>query len=189
MSLERNRIVLAKIESSYGTDPTPTGAANSILVKNLNRVIYEGNRVSRDVVYTYMGNDEEVNTGPFVTVTFDVEFAGGSAAGTAPQFGVLLRACGLAEVVSASTSVTYNPISSSHESATLYFNYDGENQVIVGARGTMRLGCQRGAIPMPPVAEPPVLLPPLGPKPRYCAIFVTPVPMKFASMFVPSVFM
>jgi hypothetical protein len=146
--LTRNKIILAKIETTYGTDPTPTGIANAIMGKNFTRNIYEGNRVSRDIVYTYMGNDEEINTGPFVTVTFDVEFAGCSAAGVAPQFDALLRACGLGATIVATTSVTYNPVSTAHESVSLYFNYDGENQVIVGARGTMQLSMQRGGLPM-----------------------------------------
>jgi hypothetical protein len=32
--LTRKRLIVAKIESTYGTDPTPTGA-NAILVRNL----------------------------------------------------------------------------------------------------------------------------------------------------------
>jgi len=147
MAFARNQIILAKIETVYGTDPTPTEGANAILTKNLSRTIYDGNRISRDLDYAYMGNDHSINTAPFVTVTFDVELAGSAAAGTVPQFGELLRACGLDETVTASTSVVYAPISGSFESVTIYYNYDGEMQKVVGARGTAVINMSRGQIP------------------------------------------
>ena len=144
----RNQIVLAKIESTYGTDPTPVEGSNAILTKNLQRTIYDGNRVQRDLNLPYMGNDFSINTAPFVTVTFDVELAGSGDAGVAPQFGELLRACGLDETVVAETSVTYAPVSQSFESVTLYYNFDGEMQKVIGARGTATLNMSRGQIPM-----------------------------------------
>src|SRR5690606_9648921 len=147
MAFARNQIILAKIESVYGTDPTPTAGANAILTKNLARTIYDGNRIQRDLDYAYMGNDHSINTAPFVTVTFDVELAGSAAAGTVPQFGELLRACGLDETVTASTSVVYAPVSTSFESVTIYYNYDGEMQKVVGARGTAIINMSRGQIP------------------------------------------
>lgn len=144
----RNQIILAKIETVYGTDPTPTEGANAILTKGLTRTIYDGNRIQRDLNYPYMGNDHSINTAPFVTVTFDVELAGSAAAGTAPQFGELLRACGLDETIVDETSVTYAPISTAFESITLYYNYDGEMQKVVGARGTAVVSMSRGQIPV-----------------------------------------
>ncbi len=144
----RNQIILAKIEGTYGTDPTPVEGTNAILTKNLQRTIYDGNRVQRDLNYPYMGNDASINTAPFVTVTFDVELAGSGTAGTAPQFGPLLRACGLDETIVESTSVTYAPVSAAFESVTLYYNYDGEMQKVIGARGTATLNMSRGQIPM-----------------------------------------
>lgn len=146
--LARNQIVLAKIEATYGTDPIPTEGANAILTKNLKRNIYDGNRIQRDLNLPYMGNDHSINTAPFVTVTFDVELAGSGAAGTAPQFGPLLRACGLDETIVAVTSVTYAPVSAAFESVTLYYNYDGEMQKVIGARGTATINMAKGQIPM-----------------------------------------
>jgi uncharacterized protein YejL (UPF0352 family) len=146
--LSRNQIVLAKIETTYGTDPTPTEGANAILTKNLARVMYAGNRVSRDLNYPYMGNDHSINTAPYVTVTFDVELSGSGAAGTAPQLDCLLRACGCAVTIVEDASVTYTPVSKAFESVTLYYNYDGEMQKVVGARGTAVLNMSKGGLPM-----------------------------------------
>lgn len=146
--LARNQIILAKIESTYGTDPVPTEGANAILTKNLQRVPYAGNRVSRDLNLPYMANDHSINTAPYITVTFDVELAGSGAAGTAPQLDSLLRACAMSATVVATTSVTYAPVSQDFESVTLYYNYDGEMQKIIGARGTAVLNMSKGGLPM-----------------------------------------
>lgn len=146
--LVRNQILLAKIESTYGTDPTPVEGSNAIVIKNLQRTIYDGNRIQRDLVKPYMGNDHSINTAPFITVTFDVELAGASAAGVAPQYGELLRACALDETIVADTSVTYAPISTAMESLTLYYNYDGEMQKVIGAMGSYRISLTRGQNPM-----------------------------------------
>ena len=145
---ERNKIILAKIEGTYGTDPTPVQATNAILTKGLTRRPYGGEQISRDLDRQRFGNDHQIVVGAQVEVSFQVELAGSSAAGTAPQFGPLLRACGFGETIVAVTSVTYAHVSSSFESVTFYFNYDGERQVIVGARGNVSINLSRGQFPM-----------------------------------------
>lgn len=145
---ERNKMILAKEETTYGTDPTATAAANSILTKNLARRIYGGNQVGRDLDRPVMGNDHLMNTGPIGEITFDVELAGAAAAGVTPQYGALLKACGFSETISAATSVTFAHISSGFDSVTLNFNYDGEEQIFVGCRGNVSLSMTRENIPM-----------------------------------------
>ena len=58
--LNRKRVILAKIEVSYGTDPTPTGLANAILVRNINIIPQENEQAQRDLVRTYLGNSEAI---------------------------------------------------------------------------------------------------------------------------------
>lgn len=144
---ESKRLITAKIESTYGTDSGPTGA-EALIVKNLNRTIYDGPRVSRDIIRPFMGNDHSINAGPFVTLNFDVELAGASAAGVAPAFGPLLRACGMSETTVLSTSVTYAFVSDNFESVTIHYNYDGEVQKVAGARGTFTINMNRQQIPV-----------------------------------------
>lgn len=146
--LERNKMIFSKVESTYGTDPVPVEGSDAILTKGVTREIYGGNKVSRDLDYPYMGSDEEINTAPMVTISFDVELAGSSGAGVASQLSSLLRACGLSETIVASTSVTYAPVSTGHESATMYYFLDGERQVITGARGTFTMNMSRGGLPL-----------------------------------------
>lgn len=148
--LFKNKVLLAKAETTYGTDPTPDGS-NAIVTKNLSISPYEGNRVGREIDRATLGNDLEFNTGPYVTVTFDAELAGAGAAGTAPGYGVLLRASGLEEIITAApdpaAKVVYQPVSSQFESCTLYFQQSGQLHKVTGARGTVKFSLQKGAMP------------------------------------------
>jgi|TARA_B100000035_G_scaffold27621_1_gene21471 hypothetical protein len=141
------RLLLAKIESSYGTDPTPTGSANAILVRSLEITPFQSDVVERELVRGYMGNYETLHASQRVEVTFEVEMAGSGAAGTAPAYGPLLKACGNSQTIVSSTSVTYAPVSSSFDSATLYFFQDGVQQKVTGARGSFSISAEVGAIP------------------------------------------
>ena len=146
MLLFRKKYILAKIESTYGTDPTPAGA-NAILTKNLQINPQQGNRVGRDLDRPSIGNEAEIATSRYTTISFAVEIAGAGAAGDAPGFGPLLRACGFAETLVASTSATYAPVSSSFESVTIYYYHDNELHKLTGARGSVSFNLSKDAIP------------------------------------------
>jgi hypothetical protein len=106
--LTRKRTVLAKIESVYGTDPTPTGSANAMLVTNLNFNPVQASQVSRDLIRPYLGNSESLLAEKYVQVSFEVEMAGAGAAGSIPAYDCLLRACAMTKAVNtaAITSLT-----------------------------------------------------------------------------------
>lgn len=146
--LSRKRLILAKTESTYGTDPTPTGSANAILVRNLEITPLQADTVTRDLIRPYLGNSDQLLAQTRVEVTFEVELAGSGAAGTAPAYGAVLKACGLSETVVATTSVTYAPVSSSFSSVTLYFHNDGIRHKVTGCRGTFELSAEVGQIPV-----------------------------------------
>ena len=145
--LARKTVILAKIETTYGTDPVPTGGANAIEVRNPQVTPMAGNTVERDVVRSYMGNFESIPANVNVACQFECYLAGAGAAGSVPGFGPLLRACGLAEVVTASTKVEYQPISSAFESVTIYFNQDGLLHKLTGARGTFQINLDAQGLP------------------------------------------
>lgn len=100
--LFRKKMILAKLESSYATDPTPTASANAILTKDLQINTFQGSTVDLNYDKIYLGGDKQIYTGPHTTISFNVDLAGAGAAGTAPAYGTLLRACGMEEVVNAS---------------------------------------------------------------------------------------
>lgn len=146
--LNRKRTILSKIETVYGTDPIPTGAANAILVKNINVTPLSSNLVSRDLIRPYMGNFENLVAAAYGKLDFEVELAGSGTTGTVPAYGQLLRACGMSETVSAGVSVTYAPISAALESVTNYFNIDGTLHKMLGSRGTFSVALSNLGIPM-----------------------------------------
>ncbi|MGO7686617.1 phage tail tube protein [Rhizobium ruizarguesonis] len=143
----RNRALLVKPETVYGTDAVPTGAANAIQATNVNFTPSVGEEVSRDLVLPYMGHQGVILTTTYATISFDVEIAGSGTAGTAPPTGPLLRAAAMSEVVTAATDVQYKPISAAQESASIYFNVDGVNHILLGARGTVTFGFTPKQIP------------------------------------------
>lgn len=143
----RNAAVLAKIETAYGTDSVPVGASNSMLVSEVTITPLEASSVDRDLIRPYFGASEQLVGTYFARVSMRVEAAGSGTAGTAPAFGPLLRMCGLAETVTASTRVDYLPVSSGFESGTIYIGDDGVQHILRGARGTFDLDLSLGARP------------------------------------------
>lgn len=133
------KAVLAKIESSYGEDPTPTGAANAVLLKNVEVNPLQGERLPRELLRVGYGNLAGLLVGRHVSLTARVDLAGSGTAGTAPAFGPLLRACGLAQTIDTGVSVTYTPVNTGFESNSIYINHEGTRHILTGARGNARL--------------------------------------------------
>jgi len=134
--LVNRSVIAAAIESSYNTDATPTAADNAIRAQNVTPTLAEASRmVEQPVVRPSLATKAHLYAGSLMALEFDVATKGSGTAGEAPEYGVLLKACGLAETVVADTSVAYAPASDNHESATLYFWQDGIVYKMTGARG------------------------------------------------------
>lgn len=144
--LTRKRLLLAKSEDTYGTSAAPTGS-EAILVTNLEVEPLQMELKEREVITGVLGQRKAVVGQRLASVKFNVELAGSGAAGTAPRWSPIMKACGFSETISASTSVTYAPVSASFSSCTLDFYNDGLRQLIVGARGTWSLEMSAGEIP------------------------------------------
>lgn len=143
----KSKIILFEIESAYGTDPTPTGAANAMLMTGVEFTPMEGDDVSRDLERPYLGAQEMIPTGLRARLKGKVELVPSGDAGVAPAWGPMLRACGMAETIVADTSVAYNPISDAMESGTLHFWIGGTRHILTGCRGTCVLRAAAQAIP------------------------------------------
>lgn len=137
--LSRRRALLIKTEVTEGTDPTPTGAANAVLAGNVRVTPLIAGNAERVAAFPTFGSIPTLPYNCNVQVEFDTEIAGSGAAGTAPAYGPLLIACGMAETVTASTRVEYAPISSSQGSVTIYANESGTLHKLTGARGTFSI--------------------------------------------------
>lgn len=148
MPLKWNRkVLLAKIETTYGTDAAPTGGANAVLAQNVQLQPMQGQDVSRELELTTLGAQPTVPVEVHATLAFEVELAASGTAGTAPAWGPLLRACAVAETIAAGVSVTYNPVSLAHESATIHFWVEDTRYALVGARGTAVIRVEAQKVP------------------------------------------
>lgn len=146
--LFRRKVILAKTEVTYGTDPTPTGASNAILTSNLSITPIQANMLDRNLDRVELGNDISIHDGVHVACSFDVELAGSGAAGTAPGWSPLIQACGFDETITASTSVAYQPVSTGFSSVTIYYNIDGQQHKMTGCRGSVSFNISTGGLPM-----------------------------------------
>lgn len=147
MAFWRNRLALVKAESTYGTSAAPA-ATDALLFTELDVEPLALELVERETIQAYMGQRASIVGQRSVPVKATVEMAGSGTAGTAPRYGPMLKACGLAEAVVASTSVTYAPVSTSFSSYTMDWYVDnGSRQAITGIRGTAELSMAVGEIP------------------------------------------
>jgi hypothetical protein len=155
--LSRKRVILAKTESTYGTDSSPVGTGvtpNAILIRNLDVTPLDAEIVSRDLVRPYFGNYDQIIAAQKVQVSFEVELQSSGTAGSAPAYAPLLLACGMSETIVASTSATYRPVSSTFSSVTIYFqpqdNTAGSSPLhkILGARGNVEFMLNAKSLPV-----------------------------------------
>lgn len=145
--LYRRALLLAKRETTYGTDAVPTAAANAVLARNLefNPLVTE--QVDREFIRPYFGHAGQIVAASRADANFELELAGSGAAGTAPKFADLLKIAGLAETVAAGVSVTYSPVTTGIDSATLYYYLDGLIHKCVGARSNLEINLVSKQIP------------------------------------------
>jgi len=146
--LTRRKLLLAKIESTYGTDPTPAASTDAVMVEDLTWSNEGLKMIERPAVRPSIGALQQVYGGRLVTLAFNVEVKGSGTAGTAPEVGQLLRACGLAETIVAVTSVTYAPASTALESVTCWIYEDGKQIKVTGCRGNVSFTLEAGGKPM-----------------------------------------
>ncbi|HKQ24090.1 MAG TPA: hypothetical protein VJT81_06575 [Burkholderiales bacterium] len=142
--LKQLTVILAKVESTYNVDPTPTGAADAILIENPSWSLDSARRFERQPVKASLAPLKSLYGGSLMTISFDVEVKGSGAAGTPPELGVLLRGCGFAETIIGGTSVEYKPASSALKSITIYYFEDGIRRVVTGARGNCNFNGEVG---------------------------------------------
>ncbi len=143
---KRKALILAKIETVYGTDATPLGA-NAINVSDLKVEPAKGSKKMRNLITPDMSTQSGIITQKHQAVSFTMELKGAGAAGTVPECGPLLRSCMMAETITPGSKVEYEPASGSFESCTIYVNMDGILHKIAGCRGTWTINAPAGEYP------------------------------------------
>lgn len=132
----------AHIESEEGTAETLAGADALLIMNPVWTPAPEMHE--RPLVGSSLSPHAQKPGARSARMEFDVELKGSGTAGTAPEFGLLLKASGFGETVVESTSVTYAPASSSISSLTLAFYMDGIIKKMWGARGDVSLKLEDG---------------------------------------------
>ena len=145
----RNTVITAKVETTYGTDAGPTGAANALLVTDMTITPLDAQNIDRNLIRGYFGGSEQLVGPASVKVNFSVELAGAGAAATAPAWGPLLLGCAMAEAsLTTPNRVEYSPVSTALKSLTIYYYDDGVLHKLLGAMGTCTLSAKVGERPM-----------------------------------------
>lgn len=144
----KKMLLLAKVETTSGTDAVPTTALNAILCRAFMPEPITAEQVQRNLIRPYKGNSGSLTVGEHRKFTFEVELAGSGTAGTAPAWGPLLKACGFSETVTAGTSVAYDPVSEGEPTLTLYGYLDKTRFIVTGAKGTVSFELNAKGIPV-----------------------------------------
>jgi hypothetical protein len=135
--MQKNRaLLLAKIETAVGTDPTPDAGLNAILCETPELTIVQTN-LQRKFGLSYMGTVPKFNVGQGLKLKVKCEFKGSGVVSVAPEIGPLLRACNMTQAAGGG-AVTYTPNSNidSGEAVTLYFYQHNNLHKMSGCRGT-----------------------------------------------------
>lgn len=155
IQLSRKTVLLAKIESNYGTDPTPTVGSNAILCSDP-KITPVGDILERDFVTPSLSRYPHITGTRRATVTFTTELKTDGAAGdgtTRPEIDPLLRACGLAASLQAEAGgdnhgyESYAPVSTGFESVTLYVYEQDVLHKVSGCVGTFTMKFPFGKYP------------------------------------------
>lgn len=144
--LIRNTAILAKLETTAGTDAVPTGADDAMLISNASfEVSY--NNVDRSLLRGFLGASEQLVGTRVVNITFESEISGSGTAGTAPVWGRLLQACAFTETVAA-TYAAYTPISTNMKTLTIKYVRDGLINTATGCMGSVEMAMGEGERPV-----------------------------------------
>ena len=114
-------IVLAKVESSYGTDAAPAAATDALIVFDWTPQPVQYDTVQRRIDRGFAGARPTLNTRPRQQHGFSVELCGSGTAATPAKWGsVLLRGC-LFGAPNIAADVTYPLASGGDDGASLSF--------------------------------------------------------------------
>src|SRR5574337_672870 len=146
----RNTAILAKVESTAGTDAGPVNTTDAVLVSNVSVTPLDAQNVDRDLIRGYLGSSQQLVGRATKKITFEVEMAGSGTAATAPEWGDLLLGCGWAETTGLTTPnrVEYLPATDNLKTLTIYAYDSGVLHKLLGAMGNVKFNVRSGERPM-----------------------------------------
>lgn len=147
MATKFDRLLLAKVEAVKGTDIVPTPANDAVRCRSFD-ISVSPEVLDNVAVKQTMGMLPHLIGKEAMQIEIEIALKGSGAAGTAPEFGDLLKACGLAETINAAVSVEYDPTSdvANHESVSIYGYKDGLLWKFIGAVGNVTVTAEMNSI-------------------------------------------
>jgi hypothetical protein len=147
--LIRKTVILAKIETTSGTDASPTGLANALQVSDLSITPLDASNIEMNYIRAYFGNSESLVGTASVKCSFTVSLAGAGDAATAPAWGALMLGCGHSESIGLTTvdRVEYLPATDLLKTLTIYWYDDGVLHKLLGCIGNVKLSAKSGEAP------------------------------------------
>lgn len=133
----------AKIESTSGTDSTPTAAANAVMAYDVQLDI-KPNMLERGPGHSDRSLYSQIRGKTTVDLKFWIELKGSGTAGTPPRWNALLEACDRQEVDGANSDDYI--MASTHETCTIWVNIDGILHKLVGCAGDCEIDLTAGEI-------------------------------------------
>ena len=114
-------IVLAKVESAYGTDAAPAPATDALIVFDWTPQPVQYDNVQRRIDRGFAGARPSLNTRPRQQHGYSVELCGSGTAATPTKWGSVLLRASMFGAPSVATDVTYPLVSGGDDGASISF--------------------------------------------------------------------
>jgi hypothetical protein len=145
--LTQRTVILAKVESVYGSDPTPSNTLNAIEHIDAEISIVSDMK-QRFPANTDMSKYPELRGKTHFEISFSTPIKASGTRGTASRRSPLFKACGMSETIVSATSVTYALISTSQGSCTIWAYIDGILYKLNGCVGDVEIDFSAGELGM-----------------------------------------
>ena len=153
--VDTSRVIAAKPEAIYATDPIPTLLADAVLTRNYATTPLEVDQVTRNLDTRRYGATRQKPSNARMKSSYEVELAGSGAAGTAPAWMRILAACGMrAPVLTAGQNATqvFALAGEAAGSLTEYAWVGDQLRKMLGQRGSFSLDFSAGQLPFASVS-------------------------------------
>lgn len=145
---ERKKIILAKKETTYGTDASPAADTDSVRTLDFSIQPMNMDAIESNEDKANPGADVQVLVGKNVVVSFGVFMAGAGTAGDLPAYDPLFAGCGyVGDNTTVPTEARYTQVFPVTDSLTIHVDIDGKLHALVGARGSLEIVSEKRSFP------------------------------------------
>lgn len=140
-------VLLAKVETAYGTDANTDAASDAILTQDFAITPLQASTIERNLDRPGYGANPMMLSGVHVACNFNLELSGGGTIDAPVPYNSILKGCARSETVEVGTRVIYAPQSDDFDSLTLDVHLDGLHHQVTGWRGSVGVNIAAGSLP------------------------------------------